>query len=102
MRTYTLKPTGHTDGYQKEIKAATCMTAGEMGTYCANCGVLLSMAVIEALGHDYGEWTPNGDKTHSHSCSRCQFTDKATCKFNATVTNPTCTEGGYTTYVCTD
>ncbi|MBQ7547303.1 MAG: hypothetical protein IJT41_10095 [Clostridia bacterium] len=102
IRSYTLKPTGHTDGYQKEITAATCMTAGEMGTYCANCGELLKTEPIAALGHDYGEWTPNGDKTHSHSCSRCQFTDKATCKFNATVTDPTCTEGGYTTYVCAD
>lgn len=102
MRSYTLEPAGHGDTYEKVITAATCTTAGEKGTYCSVCGDLLSTAEIGALGHDYGEWTPNGDKTHSHSCSRCQFTDKATCKFNATVTVPTCLEGGYTTYVCAD
>jgi hypothetical protein len=102
MRSYPLDKLDHTEGYKKEIKAVTCMNAGEMGVYCANCGELYDTIPIEALGHDYGEWTPNGDKTHSRSCSRCTFTDKATCKFNATVTPPTCTEGGYTTYVCAD
>ncbi len=102
MRSYTLEPTGHGATYEKAITAATCTTTGEMGTYCAVCGDLLSTAAIEALGHDYGEWTPNGDKTHARSCSRCQFTDKANCKFNATTTLPTCTEQGFTTYVCAD
>ena len=102
IRTYPLEKTGHTFGYEQAVVDATCVTKGRMGSYCATCGELYETKEIEPLDHDYGEWTPNGDKTHSRSCSRCQFTDKATCKFNATVTPPTCTEGGYTTYVCTD
>ena len=55
-------------------KDATCTETGlTVGNKCANCGdVLLAQEVIPALGHSY----------------------------SASVTAPTCTDKGYTTYTC--
>ncbi|MBR5618761.1 MAG: hypothetical protein IKW76_03405 [Clostridia bacterium] len=101
LRTYELAALGHTEGYTKVITAATCTTAGEKGTYCADCDKLMKTETIDALGHDYGSWYKNGDHlTHSRACSRCMFKETANCEYSATVTPATCTEGGYTTYVC--
>ena len=54
---------------------ATCTEAGYTGdVYCVDCGKLIEQGtVIDALGHSY----------------------------EAVVTEPTCTEQGYTTYTCT-
>ena len=58
----------------RDAKAATCTEKGYTGdTYCKGCNAKISSGSdIDALGHDY---VP-------------------------VVTNPTCTEGGYTTYTC--
>lgn len=58
----------------------TCTVKGEYHEKCTKCG--------------------NSDGTHSRGCSRCQYVETANCTYTATVTAPTCTEGGYTTYVC--
>ena len=48
----------------------TCTT----GKTCALCG-----AKYGILGHDWGEWTPNGDGTHTRRCKRsnCDAVDNA-------------------------
>ena len=48
----------------------TCTT----GKTCALCG-----AEYGILGHDWGEWTPNGDGTHTRRCKRsnCDAVDNA-------------------------
>ena len=51
----------------------TCTT----GKTCALCG-----AKYGILGHDWGEWTPNGDGTHgthTRSCKNCPEVDTANC-----------------------
>lgn len=48
----------HTD----DGKTPTCTT----GKTCALCG-----AEYGVLGHDWGAWTPNGNGTHTGSCTRC-------------------------------
>ena len=75
-----LPATGHSAGevvVENEV-AATCTTDGsyETNTYCTVCGELVSSTttVVSATGHSWDE---------------------------GVVTEPTCTEGGYTTYTCT-
>ncbi len=65
----------HANTKQMEAVDATCTEAGHTaGVYCLDCGIYISgHELIEALNHSY----------------------------NAVVTPPTATEGGYTTYTCT-
>ena len=50
----------------------TCTT----GKTCALCG-----AKYGILGHDWGEWTPNGDGTHTRRCKRsnCDAVENESC-----------------------
>ena len=48
----------------------TCTT----GKTCALCG-----AKYGILGHDWGAWTPNGNGTHTRSCTRCPEVEPASC-----------------------
>jgi len=49
----------------------------------------------------WGDWSDNKDGTHTGSCS-CGATQTQNCTYdNGTVTAPTCTAQGYTTYTCT-
>ena len=68
----------------------TCTT----GKTCSLCG-----GDYGKLGHDWGEWTPNGNGTHSHACKRdgCDATEKANCSGDGSascVTQGTCTTCG--------
>ncbi len=94
-----LDPTNHDGGTEvKNAKAATCTEKGYTGdTHCKGCDEKLSdgtdtpaaghdwaaatcttpktckvCKVTEgnALGHDWGKWTVNGDGTHTRTCSR--------------------------------
>lgn len=58
----------HTGG----TETPTCTT----GKTCALCG-----AEYGILGHDWGEWTPNGNGTHTVSCTRsnCNAVETADC-----------------------
>ena len=56
----------HTGGTQ----TPTCIT----GKICEKCG-----AEYGILGHDWGAWTPNGNGTHTGSCTRCSEVKTADC-----------------------
>ena len=57
----------HTGG----TETPTCIT----GKTCALCG-----AKYGILGHDWGAWTPNGNGTHTRSCTNyCREVDTAKC-----------------------
>lgn len=66
-----------------EGKPATCTEAGlSDGSYCADCGAIVKeQTVIEALGHDFGEWTTIKALTctekgeQERECSRCHETE---------------------------
>lgn len=59
-------------------------------------------SVIEKLGHDYGEWVPNGDATHSKTCHNDEthvLTED--CVYKTVITKiPSSTETGYGKIVC--
>ena len=90
----------HTLGYKEIIIPAGCTTEGELGFFCATCGVAYNTEIIAPIGHNYSDWYMNTNGTHSCSCDRCHDLQTENCKYVATVTVPTCTLGGYTTYVC--
>ena len=100
--TEVIPAAGHTEGYQRIVTPATCTEPGVMGTFCAICDQRYAVTEIPATGHSFDAWTPNGDGTHARVCGSCSFKETANCKYTKTVTEPTCTEEGYTTYVCDD
>ena len=54
-------------------KAPTCTADGVMTFTCADCGAVKT-ETMEKLGHDWGEWTDDGENadtdTHTRSCRR--------------------------------
>ena len=75
------------------------------------CGNSYVGSEVSALGHDLGDWivskeptdTETGEKVRN--CSRCDYRETEIIaalghEYEAVVTAPTCTEAGYTTYIC--
>ena len=62
-------------GYKCQHSGGTAYCAKR--AVCEICGERYG----RALGHDYGEWTPNGDGTHSATCRNesCRQTSTADC-----------------------
>ena len=101
----------HAFGEWAVVKQPTCTEAGSKERVCS-CGEKETEA-IAATGHSYGDWvltkpaTDAEDGEETKTCSVCgdkitRSVDMITHNYEATVTKPTCTEQGYTTYVCSD
>ena len=97
--------------YEEIVTAPTCTEAGYTTHTCQVCGDSYIDSELEALGHDLGEWTVSkaatcteaGEKVRS--CSRCDYSEQEEItalghKYEEVVTDPTCTENGYTTHTC--
>ena len=87
-----LRPNHHVERrYCRQAhRRPTCTT----GKTCSLCG-----GDYGKLGHDWGEWTPNGNGTHSHACKRdgCDATETENCSGDSSascVTQGTCTSCG--------
>ena len=84
----------HTHSYTAAVTVPTCTEQGYT-TYTCSCGDNYKSDYKDALGHDYQNGT----------CTRCGAKDPGvtpphTHDYKATVTAPTCTQAGYTTYTC--
>ncbi len=82
----------HAHDYTAVVTAPTCTSAGYT-TYTCSCGSSYKDSYTDALGHDY----KNG------KCTRCHAKDPGqthTHDYKSTVVKATCTEPGYTHYVC--
>ena len=103
----------HLNTEVRDAVDATCTEDGYTGdTYCTDCGKLVAEGeVIPATGHTFGEWTvttePDCDDAgvETRYCADCDATETREVaalghSYEAVVTAPTCTEGGYTTYTC--
>ena len=107
----TVPATGHS--YDKVVTAPTCTERGYTTYTCSKCGETYKADYVDALGHTVvvdpavaPDCTHTGLTEGSH-CSVCnevlkaQETVPATGhSYNKVVTEPTCTEKGYTTYTC--
>ncbi len=83
----------HTHNYNAVVTAPTCTEKGYT-THTCSCGDSYVDSYTNALGHDY----KNGE------CTRCHAKDSGQTHehdYKSTVTAPTCTSAGYTTYTCT-
>ena len=106
--TEIIAATGHTYGEWKEVKAATCTKTGLKESVC-KCGEKKT-EVIVATGHSYDSWVVTRQPTCTEDgiavgfCECGDQTSKVVPKnghdYKSVVTEPTCTEEGYTTYTC--
>ena len=112
MASPVLHPTAYDPAhvYEAEITYPTC-TEGGYTTYTCACGDSYTDDYADPTGHDYTEWeievfpTCQGSGTLRRECLACGLEDKifstpAEHQYEAVVTEPTCTEEGYTTYTC--
>ena len=100
---------GHDISYSV-TKAPTCTEKGTETGKCSRCDVTETRD-IDALGHDLvhhdgkaATCTANGWAAYD-TCNRCDYTTYKEIAatghdYNAVVTEPTCTENGYTTHTC--
>ena len=68
--------------YQKTVVQPTCEKGGYTRYTCSRCEDTYTENPVKKLLHWYGEWSPNGDNTHSADCRRdgCRHTGKAECE----------------------
>ncbi len=68
--------------YQKTVVKPTCEKGGYTRYTCSRCEDTYTENPVKKLLHWYGEWTPNGDGTHSADCRRngCKHTGKTDCQ----------------------
>ena len=68
--------------YQKTIVQPTCEKGGYTRYTCSRCEDTYTENPVKKLLHWYGEWSPNGDGTHSADCRRegCRHTGKVECE----------------------
>ena len=107
----TVPATGHS--YNKVVTEPTCTEKGYTTYTCSVCGDTYVADYVDALGHTVvvdpavaPDCTHTGLTEGSH-CSVCNIVLKAQetvpatgHSYNKVVTEPTCTEKGYTTYTC--
>ena len=106
---HTVDTTPHS--YREAITTApTCTEAGVNTVTCSVCGDTYT-EVIDALGHDkvsheaQAPTCTNVGWDAYETCSRCDYTTynelpKIKHSYEAVVTAPTCTDGGFTTNTC--
>ncbi|MBQ6118559.1 MAG: hypothetical protein IJK98_04965, partial [Clostridia bacterium] len=72
-----LDDTNHKNRRDTDAVTANCITEGfTAGVYCDDCQQYVSGHESQGYntaesGHSYGDWSSNGDGTHTKTCSRC-------------------------------
>ena len=106
-----IAPTGH--NYIAKVFAPTCTVKGYTTYTCSDCGDSYIDDYVDSLGHDRihheakaATCTEIGWEAYD-TCSRCDYTTYKEIAatghdYDAVVTEPTCTDKGYTTHTCAD
>ena len=91
---------GHIAAVDAAVEATCTVNGKTEGSHCSVCGeVLVPQVTVGAVGHAY-------DNKSDFECNECGYTrGEDECPhmsedLTPSVTPPTCTEEGYTTYVC--
>ena len=71
--------TGHS--YLNTVTQPTCTKGGYTTHTCTVCGYSFTNRETAALGHWYGDWTPETDGTHTADCRRsgCRYQNAVAC-----------------------
>ena len=80
--------------YEKKTVKATCTEGGYTKYTCTKCGDSYKKNKTEKLYHWFGEWTPNGNDSHSATCKRegCGQSTNIGCEtFGYTLNGVSCT-----------
>ncbi len=113
VKTYTCTNCGETYSesipttdhyYEAAVTAPTCTEKGYTTYTCADCGHSYVGDETAALGHDLAEPVYDPEtKTHSTTCSRCDYTDSEDCTFDEgkVITEATETAPGEKEFTCT-
>ncbi len=84
----------------------TCCDKGVKTYTCLDCNATKTEDVDPTGNHTFGDWTDNGDGTHTRACtgSTCTETETADHAWdNGVITDePTCCDKGVKTYTCSD
>ena len=88
--------TGH--NHERVVTGATCTDPGITTCTCVNCGSTYTEDPVPATGHDWHE----GSCTAPRFCINCGTTEGNAPghSYDAVITAPTCTDEGYTSYIC--
>ena len=108
----------HKHSYEKTVVAPTCTEQG-YNLYACSCEYTYRDTFVNALGHDFIEYTSNNDATHEKDGTKTAVCERNGCgavdtiidegsklieghthSYSSIVTPPTCTERGYTTHIC--
>ena len=109
--TQTITKLGHS--YKDTVVKPTCTEQGYTEHTCSRCKDSYKDTYTAAQGHRWGVWITTVTATESRegqmtrTCSVCKQTEtkvipKLGHNYVKTVTQPTCTAKGYTTYKCSD
>lgn len=86
--------------YTQTVNPATCTTYANIFYEC-ECGYSYTeFTGSEYAPHSFGEYTYNGDNTHTRVCSVCDFEATDRCDIIADITEPNCTEPAYSITHC--
>ena len=85
--------------YVAEESLPTCTEDGYTTYTCSRCEDTYTEPGLAAIGHDWQD----ADCVTPKTCLNCGATEGEALghSYEAVITEPTCTEGGYTTYTCT-
>ncbi len=97
--------------YHAVVTDPTCTEQGYTTHTCSRCNDNYVDNYVDALGHDFGEWTETTAPTcteegvETRYCSRCDAFETRPVEalghdYVGVTTAPTCTAQGYTTYTC--
>ncbi len=108
----------HTHSYEKTVVAPTCTEQG-YNLYVCSCEYSYRDTFVDALGHDFVEYTSNNDATYEKDGTKTAICERIGCaaadtitdegsklieghthSYSSIITPPTCTERGYTTHTC--
>ncbi len=94
----------HPHEFEHYIKEASCTSDGYEDAFkCKNCQKLVYGRYVEKLGHNYEEYTPDGER-HYGICTRCEHKGyfNHDCSDYTVVKEPNCYEEGREVGVCED
>ena len=84
------------------ITEATHTSKGVKTYTCVDCGYAYEEEIPTTPDHEWTDWSPNGDGTHTRAC-RCNANETKDCTYDGGVITrqPTHFEEGIKTYTCT-